>query len=180
MPNLHSRIKQHRKKLGLSQADMADRCGVSQPTIANWERGGHAPRKDALEKIAHCLGVDSIWLLSGELPAGRSPIHQHLNTPIRHIPIYEWTNSAKAFSNAQPTRYLSLAIELEELFAFDSFDHNEFARDSILIFDKGAEPAANARFLVQDGDVLSLSDGAGSESSDFKPIARLIHSIRSH
>lgn len=180
MPNLHSRIKQHRKKLGLSQADMADRCGVSQPTIANWERGGHAPRKDALEKIAHCLGVDSIWLLSGELPAGRNPVRQHLNTPIRHIPVYEWTNSAKAFSAAQPSRYLSLAIELNALFALDSLEHREFARDTILIFDRNAKPAANARFLAQNGDLLTIADGAGLENSDLKPIGRLIYSIQSH
>jgi transcriptional regulator with XRE-family HTH domain len=180
MPNLHSRIKQHRKKLGLSQADMADRCGVSQPTIANWERGGHIPRKDALEKIADCLGVDSVWLLSGELPAGRSPVYQHLNTPIRHIPIFEWTANAKSFANAQPTRYLSLAIELEELFALDSLDHKEFARDSILIFDKKAKPAANARFLVQIGNMLSIADGGELENPDLKPIGRLIYSIQSH
>lgn len=180
MPNLHSRIKQHRKKLGLSQADMAERCGVSQPTIANWERGGHIPRKDALEKIADCLNVDSVWLLSGELPAGRSPVYQHLNTPIRHIPIFEWTSSARAFANAKPTRYLSLAIELEELFALDSLDHREFARDSILIFDKNAKPAANARFLARKGDVMSLSDGAGLENSSLKPVGRLIYSIQSH
>jgi len=180
MPNLHSRIKQHRKKLGLSQADMADQCGVSQPTIANWERGGHVPRKEALEKIAHCLGVDAIWLLLGELPSGRLPVYQHLNTPIRHIPIYEWPHTAKAFAKAQPTRYLSLAIELEELFAFDSLDHTEFARDTILIFDKTAKPAANTRFLVQNGDELSLADGADLENLSLKPIARLIHSIQSH
>ncbi|WP_415811078.1 helix-turn-helix domain-containing protein [Litorimonas haliclonae] len=180
MPNLHSRIKQHRKKLGLSQADMADRCGVSQPTIANWERGGHVPRKDALEKIADCLGVDSVWLLSGELPAGRSPVYQHLNTPIRHIPIYESTPSAKSFANAKPTRYLSLAIELEDLFALDSVDHKEFARDSILIFDRQAKPAANARFLVQNGDKISLIDGAELENPGFVLIGRLIYSIHSH
>lgn len=159
---------------------MADKCGVSQPTIANWERGGHVPRKDALEKIADCLGVDSIWLLLGELPAGRTPVYQHLNTPIRHIPIYEWPHTAKAFIKAQPTRYLSLAIELEELFAFDSLDHKAFARDTILIFDKTAKPAANTQFLVQKGDTLSLADGSDLEGSDLQPIARLIHSIQSH
>lgn len=180
MPNLHSRIKQHRKKLGLSQADMADRCGVSQPTIANWERGGHIPRKDALEKIAHCLGVDSVWLLSGELPAGRSPVYQHLNTPIRHIPIFEWTKSFRVFSNAQPTRYLSLAIELEDLFAFDSMSHKDFNKNTILIFDKAAKPAANTRFLAQCGDDILLLDGDDLEKSNIKPLARLIYSINSH
>ncbi len=159
---------------------MADRCGVSQPTIANWERGGHLPRKDALEKIAACLGVDSIWLLSGELPAGRSPVYQHLNTPIRHIPIFEWTRNARSFANAQPTRYLSLAIELEDLFALDSLDHKEFGLETILIFDKSAKPAANAQFLVQNQEVLSLCEGAELENSDLKPIGRLIYSIQAH
>lgn len=55
---LADRLKSRRKELGLSQNALANSCGVSQPTITNWERGGHIPRRAALASIAMGLDVD--------------------------------------------------------------------------------------------------------------------------
>ena len=45
---------------GLSQAELARRCGVSQPAIARLERGEHEPRLDTLRKVAHGLDADLV------------------------------------------------------------------------------------------------------------------------
>src|SRR6266511_707790 len=37
---------------GLSQAELARRCGVSQPAIARLERGEHEPRLATLRRVA--------------------------------------------------------------------------------------------------------------------------------
>lgn len=55
-----------RAALGLSQAAMADRLGVSHSGIAKWEREGKGPRlglmKREFEKLAAEAGVDlSEW-----------------------------------------------------------------------------------------------------------------------
>lgn len=42
----HGRLKEWRAAKGLSQAEMAKRLGVSQPLIAEWEKG---PRRPGLE-----------------------------------------------------------------------------------------------------------------------------------
>lgn len=180
MPNLHTRIKENRKKLGLSQSDLAIRCGVSQPTVANWERGGHVPRHDALQKIADCLGVDSVWLLSGELPANQGPSHKYLNTPIRHIPIYDWHDDARSFANSSPVRYVSLAIEPEDVFAISAPRNEEFTSETTLVFDRKAKLAANTRFLARDGRKLTLVHASDIDGSDLIPLARLIYSMRAH
>lgn len=45
-----------REEKELTQAQMAELCGVSQPTIARMERSTHSPQLDSLFKILVPLG----------------------------------------------------------------------------------------------------------------------------
>lgn len=45
---------------GLSQAELARRCGVSQPAIARLERGEHEPRLATLRRVAHALDAELV------------------------------------------------------------------------------------------------------------------------
>lgn len=45
---------------GLSQTELAKRCGVSQPAIARLERGEHEPRLATLRRVAHALDADLV------------------------------------------------------------------------------------------------------------------------
>lgn len=49
---------------GLSQAELARRCGVSQPAIARLERGEREPRLATLRRVAHALDADLVLDLS--------------------------------------------------------------------------------------------------------------------
>jgi len=120
MDNLHARIKSTRKStrigLGLSQASLAEKTGVSQPTVANWETGSHVPRQAVLEKISEALGVSSIWLLSGTREANEIPSQIYLKTPIRHIPIFNWPETSTDISTAAPSGFLPFSSRQENLF----------------------------------------------------------------
>lgn len=50
-------IKKHRKKIGLTQAELADKAGIGRSTLAQYEAGDRNPKKDALEKIAQALDM---------------------------------------------------------------------------------------------------------------------------
>lgn len=52
-----SMIKAWREYFGLTQRVLADRIGISQPTLANLEKAGANPRKSTLKKIAEALGI---------------------------------------------------------------------------------------------------------------------------
>jgi len=52
-------IKQHRKKLGLTQKALAAKLGVSVPSVVNWESGKMTPRGKNLAKVEKFLGTTS-------------------------------------------------------------------------------------------------------------------------
>ena len=51
------RVRQLRKAHGLSQRELAEKIGSTQPAIARLEAGGVAPSIDTLERIAGALGA---------------------------------------------------------------------------------------------------------------------------
>jgi transcriptional regulator with XRE-family HTH domain len=53
-------VAERRQRLGLSQAELARRCGTTQSAIARLERGGRPPRIDTLLRIADALGSDLV------------------------------------------------------------------------------------------------------------------------
>ena len=50
-------IRAWREYLGLTQADLADRLGVTQSAIAQWESPDAYPRRATRAKIAKALGI---------------------------------------------------------------------------------------------------------------------------
>jgi ribosome-binding protein aMBF1 (putative translation factor) len=53
-------VAERRQRLGLSQAELARRCGTTQSAIARLEGGGRPPRIDTLLRIADALGADLV------------------------------------------------------------------------------------------------------------------------
>lgn len=47
-----NKIKGMRKKENMTQAELAHRIGVAQPTVAGWEANKRCPRPDMLVKLA--------------------------------------------------------------------------------------------------------------------------------
>lgn len=65
--SLGERLHRLRKLRGLTQGELANRLGVSKPTVWAWEQGRARPIEERIEAIADALGVDS-----GELRPSRS------------------------------------------------------------------------------------------------------------
>jgi ribosome-binding protein aMBF1 (putative translation factor) len=51
-------VTEQRRARGLSQAEVAERCGTTQSAIARLEAGGRPPRIDTLLRIADALDCD--------------------------------------------------------------------------------------------------------------------------
>ena len=67
---LGSKIRQMRKRSGLTQNELADRSGISFRTIQKIEDGSSVPRVDTLDTLCQSLGVSIAELI--EPPENRS------------------------------------------------------------------------------------------------------------
>lgn len=79
-----SRLVQHRKELGVSQAEMARRLGTSRQTYNNYELGKREPDYEMLIRIANELRA-SIQALLTDIEEKRIPIPQDRSAIIEQI-----------------------------------------------------------------------------------------------
>lgn len=57
------RLKELRKQARLTQVEIAEKLGISQPAYASWERGTKKPTQENLIKIAQILNVTVDYLV---------------------------------------------------------------------------------------------------------------------
>lgn len=55
-------IERYRHARGLRQADLAEKVGVSETTVRNWE-SGMGPQGPRIPRVAEALGVDPLALV---------------------------------------------------------------------------------------------------------------------
>ena len=61
-----STVKQLREKRNMTQAELADKIGVSSKTISKWETAKGLPDISLLQPLAQALGISVIELMNGE------------------------------------------------------------------------------------------------------------------
>ena len=69
------RIKAWRRKLGLTQSDLAERLAVTATTVSRWERGQACPRPRYLAQLAGVLEIPRDTL--------RKSLARHVGSPAR-------------------------------------------------------------------------------------------------
>lgn len=65
MDNFGKRLKEERERIGLSQAKLADACGIGKTTQYMYERGERDPTAPYMQ-LAAKVGVDVFYVLSGD------------------------------------------------------------------------------------------------------------------
>lgn len=70
------RIKLYREDRNLSQKDFAEKIGVSNSRVSNWEQGINRPDVDLLKKICETLNVSPSELLDVHLDTEELTEHE--------------------------------------------------------------------------------------------------------
>ena len=65
-------IRQLREGRGLTQAELAERIGVSSKTVSKWETAKGLPDISLLQPLAQALGISVIELMNGEKIVNRN------------------------------------------------------------------------------------------------------------
>jgi len=61
----NEKITYCRKKLGMSQVDLADRMEVSRQAVSKWETGESSPDIGKLKSLAEIFGTTTDWRVVG-------------------------------------------------------------------------------------------------------------------
>lgn len=67
------RLVAAREASGLAQAELAQRLGVRDTTVMDWEEDQSAPRGNRMQMLAGLLNVSLVWLMTGEGPGIPAP-----------------------------------------------------------------------------------------------------------
>ncbi|MCG8442533.1 MAG: helix-turn-helix domain-containing protein [Caulobacterales bacterium] len=157
---LGARIRAARLRARLSQTALGARVGVSQPTVAHWEKGAHAPKPSHMRAVAEILSAPEL-APEGEARPPRAPARagraEYLARAIRHVPILDWPAPGADFDPAAaPARdHVAASLEAGTPFALRCLDAamaRAFPPSSVVIFD-GADRslAEDAYHLVHVG-----------------------------
>lgn len=101
---LGERIRELRKKHGLSQEQLADKLNVSRQAVQKWESGVNEPNIETIKCIASYFQVDYGYLLNGKTPD--SPLKDVKEINNEHIVV----NKAK--NNTLTIYYILLIISV--------------------------------------------------------------------
>jgi transcriptional regulator with XRE-family HTH domain len=112
---MENRIKEARKALGWSQADLARRMFVTQPSVAAWELGLKAPHMKNMTRLAMQLGVSFEWLSTG-----RGEMHPATTFSTREPVPDDWMvpeerRLLNTYSRLKPQQRMALLGFLESL-----------------------------------------------------------------
>jgi transcriptional regulator with XRE-family HTH domain len=106
--NFKTTLKQLRKKVGITQAQLADAIGTSQAAVAAYETGTKAPELAKLPAIAKALGV-SVADLFKEEPGGSQAAKVRMSPNRRAIKLQ------KAFEKLKPVEQQLVLKQVEGL-----------------------------------------------------------------
>ncbi|WP_428678716.1 helix-turn-helix domain-containing protein [Sphingopyxis sp.] len=87
-----ARLHRLRVRAGLNQAEVADRMGVSAPSVSGWEKGRARPKHGRMAALADILGVQASELLGDHAP---EELHDLIDRSRRQIALAMGTSEAK-------------------------------------------------------------------------------------
>ena len=95
--NFGDKLKEERKKKGMSQKELGQKLGVSQAMIAQYEKGDRTPKIETINKIAQALDINPSILIRCnnnvswiDLFSGNADVRNHiLNEILEEVDITE-------------------------------------------------------------------------------------------
>lgn len=106
----------YRQNLGITQKELADKVGVGQVTIANYERGTRFPGEDILIRIANSLGLTVSLLFSDKSGSPRKIINAEPFSVDKILTLLQKEDVARTFSYVRGWM-LNNSYSLEETYS---------------------------------------------------------------
>lgn len=82
-------IKTLRVRMGMTQRQLAEKCGTSMNVVSSWETGRRWPTKGTAERVCEALGVPTSYLILAsiekeDIPEEKRVLYKALLEPLRN------------------------------------------------------------------------------------------------
>lgn len=148
-----ARVKALREAADLTQAELADKVGLTNRAVGAWESGRSKPRLDKLSKLADILGTTPYYLMNGDGPERVESRAASATVPMRAIGVTCMGDGDEQDADAVVEVPEGVAERHPGLFVvhgIGSCMDKRFPEDAALGVDPDMEPRTGDAVLVRD------------------------------
>ena len=148
-----ARVRALRESAGLTQAQLADKVGLTNRAVGAWETGRSKPRLDKLSQLAEILGTTPYYLMNGDGPERVESRPTSAMVPLRVIGVTCMGEGDEQEADAVVEVPEGVAERHPGLFVVHGIGEcmdRRFPEDAALGVDPAMEPRTGDAVLVRD------------------------------
>lgn len=151
--DLGKKIRAHRDELGLTQAELADRLGLTYSSVSQWESGRATPRTPILRQLAELFGTTVADLM------GEDATEAAISGTSRMVPLLGFAHMGEPCDEGNLADEVEVPASIADAHPRGFMVHaqggcmdNRFPHDALLLVDPDMEPVNGQPVLAETSD----------------------------
>lgn len=151
--DLGKKIRAHRDELGLTQAELADKLGLTYSSVSQWESGRATPRTPILRQLAELFDTTVADLM------GEDAAEAAISGTSRMVPLLGFAHMGEPCDEGNLADEVEVPASIADAHPRGFMVHaqggcmdNRFPHDALLLVDPDMEPANGQPVLAETSD----------------------------
>lgn len=151
--DLGKKIRAHRDELGLTQAELADKLGLTYSSVSQWESGRATPRTPILRQLADLFNTTVAELM------GEDATETAISGTSRMVPLLGFAHMGEPCDEGSLADEVEVPASIADAHPRGFMVHaqggcmdNRFPHDALLLVDPDMEPANGQPVLAETAD----------------------------
>ena len=151
--DLGKKIRAHRDELGLTQAELADKLGLTYSSVSQWESGRATPRTPILRQLADLFDTTVADLM------GEDAAEAAISGTSRMVPLLGFAHMGEPCDEGNLADEVEVPASIADAHPRGFMVHaqggcmdNRFPHDALLLVDPDMEPANGQPVLAETAD----------------------------
>lgn len=151
--DLGKKIRAHRDELGLTQAELADKLGLTYSSVSQWESGRATPRTPILRQLADLFGITVAELM------GEDAAEAAISGTSRMVPLLGFAHMGEPCDEGNLADEVEVPASIADAHPRGFMVHaqggcmdNRFPHDALLLVDPDMEPVNGQPVLAETAD----------------------------
>lgn len=151
--DLGKKIRAHRDELGLTQAELADKLGLTYSSVSQWESGRATPRTPILRQLADLFGTTVADLM------GEDAAEAAISGTSRMVPLLGFAHMGEPCDEGNLADEVEVPASIADAHPRGFMVHaqggcmdNRFPHDALLLVDPDMDPVNGQPVLAETSD----------------------------